>query len=354
LKAISCLDIQYGDGMALRFVEIFLPQEKESQLFTVLEDFPAAQIIQKEYEGGQLHTKLLMKAENTEKLLDRLEAKFTFSEKEQFRIVIVPVAATIPRMDEPEEKPEEVENKKEKKFQWARVSREELYHNIQESSELTPLFVVMVVLSAIVAAIGLMRGNTAVVIGAMVIAPLLGPNVALALAATLGDLELARKARKANLAGILLPLLLAALAGAVFTNTLSSAEIQSRTLVNESDIILALAAGCVATLSFTMALSNALIGVMVAVALLPPLVTCGILIGAGQWKLATGAGLLYLTNLICVNLAGVVTFLIQGVRPLWYWEQDKARKHARRALIVWLILLALLAAFIRASRLWLN
>lgn len=335
--------------MALRFVEVFLPQEKEEELFTVLKDFSSAEIIQKEYEVGQLHTKLLMKADQTEELLDRLEARFTFDRQQPFRIVIVPVAAAIPRIEGADNggRPEE------KRFKWGRVSREELYNNVRESSQLSMLFFVMVVLSSIVAAIGLMRGNTAVVIGAMVIAPLLGPNVALSLAAALGDFELAANARKANLVGILLPLLPAALLGAVFSSTLDSPEILSRTVVNESDIILALSAGCVATLSFTMALSNALIGVMVAVALLPPLVTCGILLGGGQWRPALGAGLLFLTNLICVNLAGVVTFLVQGVRPLWFWEKDKAKKAARRALIIWLVLLALLAAVILTSRRWL-
>ena len=336
--------------MALRFVEVFLPQEKEPDLESVLEDFPSARRVQKEYEVGQLHTKLLMQAEHTERLLDRLEARFTF--QEPFRIVIVPVSATIPRMEEPDASAEPGKEK-ESKFRWARVSRQELYHNIRESSQLSGLFIIMVVLSSIVAAIGLMRGNAAVVIGAMVIAPLLGPNVALSLAATLGDLELAGNARRANLVGILLPLLLAALLGAVFPSMQAGPELLSRTQVNLSDIILALAAGCVATLSFTMAMSNALIGVMVAVALLPPLVSCGLLAGAGQWRMATEAGLLFLTNLICVNLAGVFTFLMQGVRPLWFWERDKARRYARRALAVWLILLVLLAVLILASQRWL-
>jgi len=317
----------------------------------VLNECASAQVIQKEYEGGQLHTKLLMKAEDTEQLLDRLEARFTF--QEPFRIVIVPVSATIPRMEESNKDDKSVKNGKEKKFAWGRISREELYHNVQESSRLSVLFVIMVVLSSIVAAIGLMRGNTAVVIGAMVIAPLLGPNVALALAAALGDFDLARNARKANLVGILLPLVPAALLGAVFSGACDNPEIIARTVVNESDIILALAAGCVATLSFTTAMSSALIGVMVAVALLPPLVTCGILAGAGEWRLAGAAGLLFLTNLICVNLAGVAAFLVQGVRPLWYWEKDKARKATRRALVIWLILLALLVIVILTSRRWL-
>ena len=98
--------------MALRFVEIFLAREKEPELISLLQDFPSAQIIQEEIEQDQLHTKLLMKAEQTEDLLDRLEAKFTFSQTEQFRIVIVPVAATIPRIEEPQEEPAQQNDQK--------------------------------------------------------------------------------------------------------------------------------------------------------------------------------------------------------------------------------------------------
>ncbi len=337
--------------MSLRLVEIFLPVEKEQSLFEKLESFPAITVVQKESSTDLLHTKLIINAEQTEQLLDRLEAAFV--NVENFRIIIASVEATIPRIEKPEPAQDKTEKPLAKKIKFARVSREELYSDIQEASRLSWLFAVMVALSAIVAAIGLMRDNTAVVIGAMVIAPLLGPNVAIALAATLGDVQLAKDARKANLVGIALPLFFAALIGMIFRDADFPAEILSRTQVSLSDIVLALAAGCAATLSFTMSLSGALIGVMVAVALLPPLVASGILLGSAQWKLAGGAGLLFATNLICVNLAGISTFLIQGVRPLWWWDKQRAKKAVRRAMATWIFaLLLLLIILIIASKKW--
>ncbi len=331
--------------MALRFVEIFIPAEKQVDLFDLLETYESVNVIQKEIFEKQLHAKLLMRPERTEELLDRLEARF--SNVDDFRIVIAAVEATIPRIENNTDNGKT----KSKPIKFARVSREELYHDVQEASELSYLFITMLALSSIVAAIGLMRNNTAVVIGAMVIAPLLGPNIALALASALGDLKLAKVAKRANIVGILAPLLFAALVGAVFNDcAVNSPEIVSRTEVSLADIILALAAGVAGTLSFTMSLSGAIIGVMVAVALLPPLVTCGILIGCGQWHMATEAGLLFATNLICVNLAGVVTFLVQGIRPLWWWEKERAQKATRRAMITWLICLALLVLLIIASQ----
>lgn len=341
--------------MALRLVEIFLPFETETKLFEILTAFPSATIVQKENEDGQLHLKVLVKADRTEILLDRLEAAFHHRHeyRDKFRILITPVQATIPRLEQPLENEDPGEAEKAKhKIKYARVNREELYTSIHESSQLTWTYMAMVVFSSIVAAIGLMRNNTAVVIGAMVIAPLLGPNVALSLASALGDKDLARSAKRANIAGIVLPFLLAALIGFIFKCDSGCTEIMSRTEINESDIILALITGCIATLSFTMAMAGTLIGVMVAVALMPPLVSSGILLGAGEFRLAVAAALLFLTNLICVNLAGVITFLIQGVQPLWWWEKEKAKRAQRRAIIIWVICLGLLVLTVFSSRWW--
>ena len=218
-------------------------------------------------------------------------------------------------------------------------------------SRLTKTYVVMVVLSTVVAAIGVMRGNVAIIVGAMVIAPLLGPNVALSFATTLGDIKLARRALKSNVVGIIFALAVAVVVGLFFFKIdPSNVEVMSRTQASLSDIALALAAGAAGALSLTVAAPAALIGVMVAVALLPPLVTFGMLMGAGECRLALGAMLLLLVNLICINLAGVLTFLLQGVRPLTWWEADRAKKSTRVAIALWVLLLAALAVLIILSQ----
>lgn len=342
--------------MPLRLVEIFLPDEAQDKLFDILAAFSTTTVVQKENEEGQLHLKLLVESNRTQRLLDQLEAAFHHRDeyRDKFRILLTPVQATIPRFEQPGQEAAEPENAKDK-LKYARVNREELYTNIQQAARPSGLFMVMVAFSAVVAAIGLLRNNVAVVIGAMVIAPLLGPNVALSLASALGDKDLAKSARRANIAGTLIPLAIAVLVGLFFECNEDCTEILSRTEINLSDIILALVAGAVAALSFTTDMAGAIIGVMVAVALLPPLVSSGILLGDGQFKLAFEAGLLFLTNLICVNLAGVVTFLVQGIQPIWWWEKEKARIATRRALFTWLVCLVLLALSILASQLgWLD
>ncbi len=134
--------------------------------------------------------------------------------------------------------------------------------------------------------------------------------------------------------------------GIIFNVDADIPAIASRTSISISDIILAFAAGSAGALAFTTGFSGALIGVMVAVALMPPLVIVGMLAGSGQFVSALGAFMLFAVNLICVNLSGVVTFILQGVRPRTWWEADRAKKATVRAAIVWggllLILLTIL------------
>ena len=338
--------------MALRLIEVFFPSNQKDQLQNLLKDRQIVDSWQQQLSGGKILARLLVPSEETGPLLDLLEKHFSLLESEGFRIILLPVEASIPR-PQPEEAPAknkqpQPEEKVEKKR--AGISREELYADIQGGARLSWVFVVLVLLSSVVAAIGLLRDNVVIIIGAMVIAPLLNPNVALSLATTLGDIELARGAMKTNAVGVVAALSLSILIGLVVKVNLAIPQIVSRTTVGLGDIVIALAAGSAAALSLTTGALSALIGVMVAVALLPPLVTLGMLIGEGQWEMAFGAMLLLLTNLICINLAGVVTFLARGIRPLTWWEADRAKKATREAIAIWTFLLLILMFVIVLSQ----
>ncbi len=130
----------------------------------------------------------------------------------------------------------------------------------------------------------------------------------------------------------------------------ASPEIASRDGMGMGDIVVALASGAAGALAFTTGVSATLIGVMVAVALLPPLVAFGLLLGGRHPTLAMGALSLFLMNLICVNLSGVATFLVQGIRPATWWEQGRAVKATRIAIVLWVVLLAALGGMILLLR----
>ena len=134
----------------------------------------------------------------------------------------------------------------------------------------------------------------------------------MSLGTTLGDLSLLRHGLVTALAGIAAAFALSVIIGVLLNVNPASSEMASRTWVSFGDIAVALASGSAGALAFTTGVSATLIGVMVAVALLPPLVTSGLLLGGGHPALAAGAFSLFLVNLICINLAGVTTFLCKA------------------------------------------
>ena len=340
--------------MALRLIEITIPESERANFLKLKED-PAIEFWQEDkIKIGSLF-RVLIQAESTEKIMDELEKKFSYIK--DFRVILLSVDATLPRPEIKEEEkketltPHQIKEKKQKEKTAFRISREELYAEISDNIKFNRIFVAMVILSSIVAAIGLMRDNLAVVIGAMVIAPLLGPNVGLSFATALGDFDFGKKALKTNFFGFIIALSLSIVIGYIWGIDLNNAEISSRTFVLFSDIVLALAAGTAGVLALSSGVSAALIGVMVAVALLPPLVTFGLLIGAGYFQHAAGAFLLLATNLICVNFAGVMTFVFQGIRPRTWWEAEKAKKASKYAMSLWAILIIALSIIIYFTQL---
>jgi uncharacterized hydrophobic protein (TIGR00341 family) len=337
--------------MPLRLIEVFLPEEQAEQVAELLADPPPLGFWRMSVADGQSAVRILVDAERSEAVLDGLESRF--KHLDGFRVILLPVEAAIPRPEEPAEAAADLVPPPPETAPTpgpARISREELYADIADTIRLSSVYLAMVILASIVAAIGLVRSNVAVVVGAMVLAPLLGPNVALALATTLADTALARTALKANAAGLAVAFVISLAVGLAAPVDPQGAEIASRTRAGLSDVVLALAAGSAGALAFTSGVPATLIGVMVAVALLPPLVTCGLLLGSGHLGEALGALLLLASNIICVNLAGVVTFLARGIRPLTWWDADRARRASRVAMAVWLGLLAVLVGLMILAR----
>lgn len=326
--------------MPLRLLELVIPEEHLKEAEALLQEEPVANIWYDRISEQQTLLRILAPVEETEHLMDLLDKRF--GSEPWFRLILLPVAASIPRVEEPppeEAAPSESKAEQEKK---ERLSREELYDAVKDMARLTRVYLGMVILSTVVAALGLLNNNVAVIIGAMVIAPLLGPILAQAMGTTLGDFDLARLALKTNLAGMALALLLAVLLGLVLEVNPRGPELAARTSIGIGDIAIALASGGAGALAFTAGAPTVLVGVMVAVALLPPLATVGLLLGSGYPVSALGAGLLLLTNIICINLAGVVVFWLQGVRPTSWWEEKQASRATKISIAVCAGLLAIL------------
>jgi uncharacterized hydrophobic protein (TIGR00341 family) len=337
--------------MALRLIEMTVSEDVGKHVRASLEDYDLPAVWEDHLADGNTLVRVLLDSKDVEPILDLFQKNY--GSLEEFRAIVLKVEAALPRpeKDEPENGTDsDTKTSDEKNAKHDRISREELYTTVAQGARLSKVFIAMVILSSIVATIGVLRDNLAVIIGAMVIAPLLGPNVALSLATTLGDVELGRSSAKVNFVGIVAAILLATALGELLQVDPQARQLASRTVVNPDDIVLALAAGAAGALAFTSGLPAALVGVMVAVALLPPLVSIGLLLGSGNWQPAWGATLLFFTNFICINLSGVATFWLQGVRPRDWREATKAKSATFTAFLIWGALLAALAVIIIYSR----
>lgn len=333
--------------MALRLLEVLLPTDTRNSFLETVENAGYEAPFAATPEDGRTHFRLLVNAEHAGPLVDAIEKRFGATEG--FHLVIFRVEAALPRRESEEEAPETARDDP-SRIGTTGVSREELYTRVRHMIGVDPTLLATVALSTVVAAVGMLRDSVAIIIGAMVIAPLLGPNVALALATALGDMDLLRRAARTGLAGVGLAGTIAFVLGLTLTVNPTLAAIASRTTVELSDLVLALASGGAAVLAITRGISSALVGVMVAVALLPPTVAVGLMAGSGRLVEALNASMLLLANVICVNLAGVVTFLVQGVRPLNWWEASRARRAQRLAIGIWAASLGLLTTLIVLSK----
>lgn len=285
-----------------------------------------------EGEDGRQSIRLLVSTENIQEVLDKLQGLLSSSENSH--IIVQSTEVVLPKAAEPDK--DEVAKRKKLAY------REEIYNASLKETKLNSHYLTLVALSTLVAAIGLIENNVAVIIGAMVIAPLLGPNLAFGLATALADRELMARSALSILAGLSVAMLLSFLLGLLWPPSLSSTELVSRTSVGLDSIALALASGAAAVMSLTSGVSSVLVGVMVAVALLPPAATVGLMLASGHMDLASGAALLLAVNIVSVNLAAKLVFLLKGVRPRTWLEQKKAKQSMWLYVVIWLVTLVML------------
>ncbi len=198
-----------------------------------------------------------------------------------------------------------------------------LFHEGTRERPFVRRFMALMALSTLIAVLGLLADSTAVVIGAMVVAPLMAPVLGVSAALVMDSPRRALRSGLISLAGTLFAIALAAFSAKILL-TLRSApidgelpnEIMARTAPNMFDLGVALVAGAAgAYAQMRRQAADALIGVAVAVALVPPLGVVGITLQMGEWNLAMGGALLFLANVAGIIAAGAVTFIWCGLVP---------------------------------------
>lgn len=289
-----------------------------------------------ENEDGRMASRFIVPPTTRQQVLDDLQNLLDITE--DLHIVIMPIEANI-RFETEDEK---LEKKEKASIKATKVSREEIFSVVEKGVNLDSVFLLLVFLSSIVAAIGLLENNVAVIIGAMVIAPLLGPNLGFSLGASLGESELIIKSLKSLITGGVFAIAIAYCFGLVWNGSFDSSELLSRTVVAYSTTAIAMASGAAASLSLVSGVSGVLVGVMVAVALMPPAVTIGLMLSIQEYNSALGASLLLVVNIVSITLSAMLVFLFSGIKPRTWLDAHKAKQSHRLYILIWCILLFLL------------
>lgn len=230
------------------------------------------------------------------------------------------------------------------------VTKKEQRHSIRENicngAALSSPYLLMNVLAATIATYGLFANSPAVVISAMIVAVLLGPIVGISLALVDIDIKLLLKSLTSLLAGSAGVMITAFIIGTIHKEMPITNEIMVRTAPNLLDLMVALAggaAGAYATVSPR--LSIAVVGVAIAVALVPPLSAAGVLFARGEFHSGIGALLLFFTNMVAIQFASSVVLWLTGYRRVRRTSEQPLLVFVKGNAISMAILVSLAAVF---------
>lgn len=211
----------------------------------------------------------------------------------------------------------------------------DLFLILRENARSTPSFIVLMILSVLLAACGLYADSSPVIIGAMILAPLMAPIISLSMGISRQDQSLIITSVTTLGRGILLAMGCAAIVAVLLPLQSITREISARLSPNLLDLGVAVLSGIAGAYAHArQEIARSLAGVAIAVALVPPLVVSGIGVGWFNWDVFFGAFLLFLTNLVGILFAATITFSLLGFSPL---------AKARRGLFMSLAMVAVIS-----------
>ena len=331
----------------MRYLEIALPEGRRRVVLDILEEEGIDYVVSDETSGRGYAAvvRFPLPTRAVEPTLDRLNRAGV---GEDTRVIVVDAETVISnRFDTLLDRHSHGGTKGE------RTSRQVLRTKADELTPSLPIYVVMLLISAVVATAGLLADSPAVVIGAMVIAPLIGPALAANVGIVTGDARLKSTGFRYQALGLAVVVVasiglatLARLAGLepAGVDIVVVAELQERVSPNVFSLAVALGAGIAGILSLTRGFSEAIVGVMIAAALIPPAAAVGITVAWGMYGAALGAAALVAVNILSINLAALGTLWVAGYRPQGLFEVSPTRRPTYTYAAVFAIGLVVLAA----------
>ncbi|WP_332897881.1 TIGR00341 family protein [Haladaptatus sp. CMSO5] len=312
----------------MRLVQVTIPAGKREAILDTLDDEGIDYVLTDETSGREFTgvVSFPLPTNAVEHVLSRLREVGV--EEHAYTVVIDAETVISRRFEALKEKYDESEAGNE------RIAREELVATATDLAPSMVIYVTMTVVSAVIATAGLLLDSPAVVVGSMVIAPLIGPAMASSVGTVIDDSDLFLRGVKLQFIGFAF----AISSAAVFAFLIKTihlippgidpteiGQVSERLSPDFLSLVVALGAGIAGAFSLSSGVSASLVGVMIAVALVPPAATVGIGIAWGLPMVVLGSGILALVNALSINLAAISTLWYTGYRPDRWFKLDAAR-----------------------------
>ena len=334
----------------MRLVQVTVPAGKRDAVLAQLDDMNVDYVVNDE-TGSREYTAVVHFPLPTEAVEDILDSLQSVGLSEDAYTVVLSAETVVSRQfDQLEDRYEDQEP-----LSGDRIARAELVARAEDLAPSRVTYAVLTVVSTVIATAGLLLDSPATVVGSMVIAPLLGPAMSASVGTVVDDDDLFARGIRLQVAGVLLSVAGAALfAFLVKTahvvppglDVLTLSEVRERLRPDFLSLVVALGAGVAGVTSLMTGVSSALVGVAIAVALIPPAATVGIGIAWGIPTLAVGSAILVAVNVLSINLAALLVLWYSGYRPEKFFRVGEARAALVKRAAVLALAIAVLSAFL--------
>ncbi|WP_410766465.1 TIGR00341 family protein [Haloferax sp. DFSO60] len=314
----------------MRLVQVLVPTGKRNSVLQTLESEGIDYAISEETSGRGFAAVVTFPLPKTavEPVLEQLREAGI--ERDAYTVVTNAETVVSKRFDQLQEKYDESDRNGD------RIAREELASAAESLAPSMRTFLTMTIISVLVATAGLLLDSPAVVVGSMVIAPLMGPAMAASVGTVVDDDELFVRGVRLQAVGGVAAMATGALFAFFLKTTgavpLSEAEVFAIPEINERlapdmlALVIALGAGAAGALSLSSGVSTALVGVMIAAALVPPTAVVGIGLAWGSPESVVGSAILVLVNFLSINFVAIAVLWQQGYRPERWFRRSNARR----------------------------
>ncbi|WP_136716730.1 TIGR00341 family protein [Halorientalis salina] len=332
----------------MRLVQVTIPTGKRDAILGALDDEGVDYVVTDETSGRE-YTAVVYAPLPTQAVEPVLEQLREVGIDDEAYTVVMEASTVVSRQfEELEERYAEEEDED-------RIARQELKARARDLAPSIRIYVAMTVISAIIATAGLLLDSPAVVVGSMVIAPLIGPAMAASVGTVIDEQDLFVRGVKLQVLGMSMAVVSAAVFAIVIRYThlvppgidvTAVPEIQERLAPDFLSLAIAFGAGIAGALSLSAGVSSAIVGVMIAVALIPPAATVGIGIAWGLPMVSLGSGILALVNGLSINVAAIAVLWYNGYRPERWFRFDEARSAMLKRVAVLLVAIGVLSVFL--------